>query len=198
MAISLTVQELSDALSLYSSKGNVPMMRKLISMGANPNYNSSLPLVCAIENNQPVAVYFLISKGANPSNGLFAAAKTNNIDILNILLDKGALISDPNIIKGAILGNNPNILLFAISKGAEIPLPNDVDSSFESPYTLALQSGNDEIIKIVQDHLLFAPLVDINKIELIKTLVKLESSLDPNLYPNYYNWINSFIEKSLK
>jgi len=112
-------------------KGNLDEVKILISFGVNLNYKSGTP-------KSPLAV----------------AVKNNNIDMINTLINSGAVVTDGNELIPAVINDNREIAGLLIQKGAN---PNAVRKrgklglGKESMLMSAAASGNPQMVRMLID-----------------------------------------------
>ena len=127
----------------------------LLENGVDMNNSSSLKT--AIANGKNHAAKLLIDKGmslkiSDGETPLNTAVFMNNIELVNLLIEKGADINEPNSngcmpLHIAARHNCVEIAKLLINKGAK----KDVVSKIGSPYAIALGSGNKNIVSMLVD-----------------------------------------------
>jgi ankyrin repeat protein len=148
--------DLIDAIN----NNDVVRVQSLLQEGKSPNeqFDSTTPLMVAIEKKNEVIIRILLEHGADPNiadqagdTPLMIAVLKEYPDIVNILLTAGANPNHKNefgstpIMAAAEAGNIP-ILELLISKGADMNVTNN------QKYTLimfGIMSGNNDVIKLL-------------------------------------------------
>lgn len=134
------------AIYIACMNGHLEVVKFLLEKGANINPLESMPLQIALGEGHSEIAKLLISKGANINSYDFPygtplgmAATNGNLEMVNFLLEKGALVNPP---KG-------NPLNKAINNGhtdvAKILIDNGADISKGDPFKSAVRNGNVEL-----------------------------------------------------
>ena len=153
------------AVHYAAQVGHTELLVSLISRGAKINYSSDFggktpPLGYAIENGHLEAAQLLVSSEAQVRQEfLNSAAKTGNVGILELLLDNGLLIDEPDssgntALQVAAESGHEDATRFLIKKGAQLELG---DFFHRNALHKAAQRGHVGVIKI-----LLAARADIN------------------------------------
>ena len=77
------------------------------------------PKVIANQNYE--LVEFLVAHGVNPETGIQAAVASGNVEITNYLIEKGASVSDPQLIENAIKAENPQLVTLLLDTASIDP-----------------------------------------------------------------------------
>lgn len=141
-------------LSMASSSGDIETMNILIENGADidlRNKNDETPLYSATRNGQVEAAELLLKKGADitvisEKNGTLlemAAWHTSNIEVMELLIENGAIINDAHGEKGGPLGvaaacQALEKMELLLTKGADVNLPR---GKWGSPLGTAVGTG---------------------------------------------------------
>lgn len=142
-------------------------VKTLISQGLNPNeindspFNQDHLLTYAVRYNAIETVRYLLTVGSNVNSRslnfnktpLFQAAYNNYLEIAKILIDQGADanaldISGNNALREAIFAKNLDMIRFLLKAGCKT---DQVNEDGKSMLALAIEFGNQEIIKIMKE-----------------------------------------------
>ena len=129
--------------------GDVLMARQLLDMGADPNARNDVgasALLWAVDDAEMTRL--LLDRGADPNvrsaDGrtpvLLAAARTGVVDVVRLLLDRGATLTGQPVLSQAADAGDAAILRLLIERGADTTaLPND----------LAMRSGCVDCVELL-------------------------------------------------
>jgi ankyrin repeat protein len=155
------------ALFDASKRGDVAVLTQCLAEGANPNYAQSpnllTPLMAAAQNNHPVVIRLLLTRGANPNavsrDGnnttalMYAVEGDSTLESVKALVEGGA---DVNARHGgwgySALGragryNGTRVVAYLIERGADVNLAG---SNGATPLAWAKHDGNDELAAILR------------------------------------------------
>lgn len=134
------------------------LVNLLLDKGANvdaADHMGTTPLMEAVEKNQPALVELLLQRGARTDtrdkNGrrtaLFRAAMAGNLEILNLLLDKGAdanahLSDDDSALQIAAMNGRNEVVKDLLARGANTEIKDDL---CQTPLLIAAQWGKAEV-----------------------------------------------------
>jgi ankyrin repeat protein len=121
----------------HAIKGQkVEMLNFLFAYGASAQDAESMNL--AIDTKNESIVGTLLQYGADPNSGMNKAISTQQAGMVQLMLDKGASASDPQLIKNAARTGNKEICEKLLNRGA----------SAEEGIKEAVQSGNPELVDL--------------------------------------------------
>lgn len=109
--------------------------------GADPKL-----LAMAIAQKNPRMVAVLLNAGANPEAGMKDAYKNGDAAIVALLIQKGAKVTDPSYLLGAVLVGHVELVRVLLEGGA----PRDlVDGSGQPLIIIGALTGNVELVKVM-------------------------------------------------
>ncbi len=143
---------LAELLHLACLSGKTEMVKLFLDRGSDPNQNKGLPLcVCSGPQGAPVeAVKLLLQSGADPNqwdkeSALVAASDANRLDVVSLLLEKGANVNAPGdkgqtaLMAAASGGSSKDALVkILLDKGADVNVKN---KSGQTALVLAAEQG---------------------------------------------------------
>lgn len=144
-------------------------------------------LSAAIFYRQPEMVRFLLEQGANPSRAMPAAMESGNLEILKLLVEKGADVNYHFSINGGSISRWPlhyaiehkqnHIARYLVEKGAWIDKAPNVESVIDSPLYAAIIAGDKTMAELliargatVQDNKLLVKAYEIGEFEIANLL----------------------------
>jgi ankyrin repeat protein len=117
--VALLLQNGADPNAGMSSavgKGNVSITTQLLDAGASPA--SAFLLETAVNQKNKAMAQLLVSRGADPNNGIRSACTVGSDAILVYLLSQGADGSQPGLLRSAVHHNNTTLVQHLIEAGA--------------------------------------------------------------------------------
>jgi ankyrin repeat protein len=126
-----------------------------------PNINQSLlictPLEYAVQSKQRAVAEYLISKGANvnPTDYfqegpvLGVAVLSGDVNMIKLLVDKGADINAARALPAAVMMNNIKAVELFLKRGASVNL---LDVGGNTPLHYAVEDGQIQMIKLLLGH----------------------------------------------
>ncbi len=166
----LSNDSLGQALLNACENNNLLVAKKLVSMGADVNYQEKRhgfefffkwfghyvsPIVFAIKNNNPDMCLFLIDEGVSVMTAIRLSLGRNNDEISWTLLNSNKRIDLSEVLFYAIEYNNNDIFKYCISKNANI---NALSSSKRTILEEAVFANNISACKYIVEKLNFDPL----------------------------------------
>ena len=140
------------------ANGNLEEIKKHVYHDLNAvhyfSHTNSTPITIAIKNDQIETLKLLLDLGANLSNSLAYAAYTGKVDMVDLLLARGAHIEvmldneeTPPLIY-AVKNQQLQVVEFLIKKGADV---NTKSESLGAALDVAINNNNEKIQKILRD-----------------------------------------------
>ena len=131
-------------------KGNIKIVKHLIKLKAKLNIKSKVNYAFTIKNSKIInSIKITQDIGANGDTPLLLAIKTQNLELVKLLVKNGADVNfeKPNTpLKIAIKENNIDIVKFLLKKGAKLDLVYD---SWVTPLFLAIDNNNIDIFNLL-------------------------------------------------
>jgi ankyrin repeat protein len=137
------------ALNAAAGSNRSKAVKALLDAGAKPEPDD-LSQACIQGDIETVTL--LLSAGISPDEGLTSSAQNRNLDVVRLLLSKGAAVNkkDQNGITAlhvAALQGGPEIVQLLLDKGAD---PNVTNDKNETPLHKAISGdGNLEVVKLL-------------------------------------------------
>ncbi|KAL7676382.1 hypothetical protein ACOME3_002636 [Neoechinorhynchus agilis] len=148
------------ALSLACRQGPPELIALLLNKGADPNLTDRYPMIEAIENNRSDIVKLLVESGHpvnvsqdKPDTPLGIAAERGNMEIVQYLLDHGALIELVDCESGltplmrAVVADRVDLCDLLLRRGAKID--NLSTGEDHSALSLAVSRGNQSVVRFL-------------------------------------------------
>jgi len=135
----------NDALLTAASEGKVDYIKQFLDLGAEPNFSA----------DQGTTAIMFASQGEDETSTLSKNRQKTQIQIIDLLLDKGADINAEDqggdcALSNAVRTKNVEIVRHLLENKAN---PNGGEKKDSiSPYKLALEGKSDEIQKILEEH----------------------------------------------
>lgn len=121
----------------HAIKGQkIEMLNFLFAYGASAQDSESM--VLAVNTKNEAIVGTLLQYGADPNAGMLSAISTGQAGMVQLMLDKGAGASDPQLIKTAARSGNKEVCEKLLNAGA----------TAENGIKEAVQSGNPELVDL--------------------------------------------------
>lgn len=141
---------------LILNPSQIVLFKKLISKGINinaePDQNPS-PLQGAALFGLEDIVVELLNKGINSGeydNALNAAMTNGNMNIIRILVSKGAVLLNSNQLCEAIRSKNHELVMFLIESGTPVNWIKTYESN--QPLYIAVQTKQTDMVKYLLEH----------------------------------------------
>lgn len=208
-------------LEMATRTNNTELVSLLLEFGANPNdsvgiwgaltgneiIDKGLPIINASKKNNTAMVGVLLENRADPDvdNGapLRQAISHDNMEMLLLLLDKGASVREDGVLTTAVEKNDIELVKLIMDHGAD---PDNRSWSGKTPLQIASQTGQIDVMQLLLDKgasvnkrgvggaktpLMFA--TEAGQVEAVRLLIDNKAGVNIDDVPTGVGWLVSLV-----